>query len=397
MIRNFLLAVIFSVLLPSCHVGRFFIYNFADVRDHKKFPKKEILRSESPFYFTDASSADLIKLPETVSGKRKTYNFTDALKKTGTLAFLIIRHDSILYQWSRPGVNKSTITSSFSLSKSFLSALVGIAISEGLIKSTDEPITNYIDFLERNSFGKVTIQHLLDMQSGIKFNENYFNPFGDIAKYYYGKNLKKYLRKLKVESEPGKKFRYLSLNTQLLALVLEKATGKPVTDYLQEKLWTPLGMEFDASWSVDSKRHQTEKAFCCINGRAIDYAKLGSLYANKGKWRGRQIVPEEWVRETWHFKEFKNNYVYSNHWWHTRNFLPAQDTLNMKKPYHLLRTKDKANKLVIQPSGDFFAQGLLGQYLYVYPQKNIVIVRVSKREGMQITWPSLFKAIAEKN
>jgi CubicO group peptidase (beta-lactamase class C family) len=396
MIRKVLAPVFFIALLSSCHVGRFFIYNFADVRDYRKFPKKEISASHTPFHFADATGSGNVKLPKTISLRGKERNFTDALKRTGTIAFLVIRHDSILYEWHRPKTDRSTIVPSFSMSKSFVSALVGIAIGEGKIKSTDEPITNYIDFLDKASFGKVTIQHLLDMRSGIRFNESYFNPFGDIAKYYYGRNLKKYLRKLKVEEEPGKRFRYISLNTQLLALVLEKATGKSLTEYLQEKIWEPLGMESDASWSVDSKKNGTEKAFCCLNARVTDYAKIGCLYANKGKWRGKQIVPEAWVEQTWFFTTFKNNYVYSNHWWHTRNFFPVQDSATIERPYHLIETKDKTKKLVIQPSGDFFAQGLLGQYVYVYPRNHVVIVRVSKKEGAVI-WPSLLKAIAEKN
>jgi CubicO group peptidase (beta-lactamase class C family) len=237
----------------------------------------------------------------------------------------------------------------------------------------------------------------LDMRSGIKFGENYFNPFGDIAKYYYGTHLKKYMKHLKMESEPGKKFRYISLNTQLLALILEKATGKTPTAYLQEKLWTPLGMEYDATWSVDSKKNKTEKAFCCINGRAIDYAKLGRLYLNKGLWNGRQIVSKEWVEESTTFKYRKNNFVYSNHWWHTRDHIPAKDSVHIDVPYYIDPYANIPNSYVVKPSGDFFAQGLLGQYLYMYPEKNIIIVRMSKREGRNLYWPELFKDIARNN
>jgi CubicO group peptidase (beta-lactamase class C family) len=397
MIKNVLAGGLILLVLQSCHVGRFFIYNFADSRDYKKFPEKEIHRSANPSYFTDATSLNLVKLPEKIEGLGKTYTFKNAIRKTGTIAFIIIRNDSILYQWYRPRRSRSSLTSSFSMSKSFLSALVGIAIDEAYIKSTNEPITNYIDFADKKALEKVTIQHLLDMQSGIKFNEIYFNPFGDIAKYYYGTNLKKYIRKLKSETEPGQKFRYISVNTQLLGMVLEKAIGKSLTEYMQEKLWEPLGMEFDASWSIDSKKHGTEKAFCCINGRAIDYAKLGAVYANKGKWKNKQIVPEKWVEEVTHFKNVKNHFLYSNHWWHTRDYLPAKDSAKVKKPYYYVMEKDKSVPLIATPSGDLFAQGLLGQYLYVYPEKKLVIVRISKREGRKIHWASVLKMIARMN
>jgi CubicO group peptidase (beta-lactamase class C family) len=221
------------------------------------------------------------------------------------VAFLVIRNDSILYQWYRPGRDASMIVPSFSMAKSYVSALVGIAIGEGAIKNAGEPITNYLDYLDKNKFSKITIQHLLDMQSGLHSIENYYNPFGDVAKYYYGRKLKKYTRRLKIKEEPGKNFEYISLNTQLLGLIVEKATGKSLTEYLQEKIWSQIGTEFDAGWSIDSKKYHTEKAFCCINARARDFAKFGRLYLRKGNWNGRQIVPEAWVEASATFKSPK--------------------------------------------------------------------------------------------
>jgi len=299
--RGFVLLLLSSVLFHSCHVGRFSFYNFADTRDYKKFPKKELEASAEPFYFTNGSDSKRLRLPKTITKKGKEYLFEDALKKTRTAAFIVIRSDSILYEWYSPHKDKSNISTTFSMSKSFISALLGIAMDEGYIKSTEESITNYLDFLDKKDFGNVTIQHLLDPRSGIRFNENYFNPFGDVAKYYYGTNIKKYLKHLKTEEAPGKHFRYMSLNTQLLGMIIEKATAKPLTTYLQEKLWAPLGMEFNASWSIDSKKNKTEKAFCCINGRAIDYAKIGRLYLNKGVWNGKQIISENWIKQAYLF------------------------------------------------------------------------------------------------
>lgn len=391
MIKKLSSVLLLTLLFGSCHVGRFFIYNFADSRDYKKFPEKKIAASSKPFQYKDLSSAGLLKLPKTVKRRNKTYSFGQALKKTGTIAFLVIRNDSILYQWYKPGRMPSDVLASFSISKSFVSTLFAIAIEEGSIKSVDEPITNYLDFLDKEKFGKVTIAHLLNMRSGIKFNENYFNPFGDIAKYYYGTNLKKYIRKLDMEDEAGKNFHYTSVNTQVLGLILEKATGRSPADYLREKLWEPLGMQFDAGWSLDSRKNHTEKMFCCLNARALDLAKLGTLYANKGKWQGKQLIPESWVNSTAY--TFGN---YSNHWWHTRNSYPASDSLKIEKPYRVIKAKDGTTRLQKQ-SNDLFAQGLLGQYLYVYPEKNIVILRVSKREGYGIPWPYLFKEIAKMN
>ncbi|MBL7933894.1 MAG: serine hydrolase, partial [Bacteroidia bacterium] len=208
MIKKVSVALVLFFFFQSCHVVRFFIYNFADARDYRKFPEKKIPASSKPFHYADASQSGLVKLPKTIKRRNKTLFFEKALQKTGTIAFLVIRNDSILYQWYRPGRESGDVVASFSISKSFVSTLFGIAISEGLIKSIDEPITNYLDFLDKQKFGKVTIAHVLNMRSGIKFNENYFNPFGDIAKYYYGTNLKKYIRHLDMEEEPGKNFHY---------------------------------------------------------------------------------------------------------------------------------------------------------------------------------------------
>lgn len=390
-------ALVILTLFQSCHVGRFFIYNFADVRDHKKFPAKEIKRSDHPFHFLKAENASALKSPKTVTRRFKNYSFEEALKKSGTVCLLVIRNDSILYEWDRKGYKEEQITTSFSLSKSYVAVLIGIAIDEGHIKNTSDKVTDYLDCLDKKKFETLTIQHLLDMRSGIRFSEKYFSPFSDIAKFYYGKDLKKYVQNLEPEYPPGKKFRYISLNTQLLGLVIEKATGRSLTQYLQEKLWTPLGMEYDASWSIDSKKNQTEKAFCCINGRAKDYAKFGRLMLHKGNWNGKQIVSESFVDACTNFRGYKNGLLYSNHFWHTRNYYPAADSAMIAYPYGIHKSsKDGSILHYYKASGHYFSQGLLGQYIYVAPEKKMIFVRVGKREG-GIIWSYLFKSMAESN
>src|SRR6218665_1756409 len=344
MIKRIVIALLTASLFYSCHVGRFFIYNFSDIRDYKKFPEKPLKKAEAFFYFKEAApGSGSLKLPK-LQRKKKQLSFEEALQRSGTVAFLVIRNDSILYQWYRPGRDQSMIVPSFSMAKSYVSALVGIAIGEGAIKSAEEPITNYLDYLDKNKFSRITIQHLLDMQSGLRSIENYYNPFGDVAKYYYGRKLKKYTRRLKIKEEPGKNFEYISLNTQLLGLIVEKATGKGLTEYLQEKIWSQIGTEFDAGWSIDSKKYQTEKAFCCINARAKDFAKFGRLYLNEGNWDGKQIVPEAWVQASATFGAPKNYYLYSNQWWHTRSFYPAADSTRLGKPYDLLTFSKKGRR-----------------------------------------------------
>ena len=358
----------------SCHVARFFVYNFADIRDYKKFPKVDIKKQGQPFLFSVHDSKDSVKIPLTVNVKKKQYDFNGFLKKTKSVAFMIIRNDTVLYQYYGQGYTESSIVPSFSMAKSFVSLLVGIAIDEGAIKDVHEPITKYLPELTRPGFEKITIEDLLNMRSGIKFNEGYLNPFGDVAKYYYGLNLKKYIRQLKIEDEPDSNFKYKSVNTQLLGMIVERAVHRSLADYMEEKVWRYIGAEYDASWSIDSRKDSEVKAFCCFNARTRDFAKIGRLYLNNGNWNGRQIVSENWVKRSLDLKGKKNKF-YSYQWWHTL---------------------DLNNDNTVTPANDFFADGLLGQFIYVYPEKNIIIVRLGKKDGIR-QWPALMKAIARVN
>jgi CubicO group peptidase (beta-lactamase class C family) len=352
------LFVLLSTLLTSCQLGRFVFYNFADIKDHQKFPSRPLIANKSSFSFQTTNPG---KFPKELNG----IPFDKYLEKNKTVAFLIIKNDTIQYEKYFKGYNKESIVPSFSMAKSVTSILIGCAIDERLIKSVDEPITNYIPELSKNGFDKVTIKHLLQMTSGIKFNESYINPFGDAASFYYGLNLRKSIEKMKLKSEPGKKFEYVSGNTQLLGLVLERAlNGKTLTSYLQEKIWTPLEMEYDASWSIDRKKDGLEKTFCCLNARARDYAKIGRLYKNKGNWNGKQIVSQKWVEESTKLdiSEGSVNF-YQYQWW-----LPT-------------------------PNEDFMAEGILGQFVYVNPSKDLIIVRLGKSEG-KAKWWTIFKSLA---
>ena len=359
------------VVFSSCHVARFFIYNFADIRDYKKFPKIDINRQDSPFHFFAKTKGDSVKLPTSITVKKKGYDFTSFLKKTKTVSFIIIKNDSLLYQYYGQGYTESSIVPSFSMAKSFVSMLLGIAVDEGAIKDVREPITKYLPELTTPGFEKITNEDLLEMRSGIKFNEGYLNPFGDVAKYYYGVNLSKYITQLKIEGAPDQEFKYKSVNSQLLAMIVERAVHKSLADYMEDKVWRYIGAEYDASWSIDSRKDKEIKGFCCFNARARDFAKLGRLYLHNGNWNGRQIVSEKWVKRSLDMKGKKNEF-YSYQWWHTRDM-------------------DRESRITL--AGDFYADGLLGQFIYVYPQKNIVMIRLGKKEGVG-KWPTIMKTIA---
>lgn len=356
--------LIVSILLSSCKLGRFLVYNFADISDHKKFPSRPLVSGASKFKFHDSAHG---KYPKSITpGKGKDPVSLDRfLEGHGTVAFLVIKNDTIQYERYFRGYGAQSIVPSFSMAKSVTSILIGCAIGDGLIRSVDEPVTNYIPELQQNGFGKVTIRHVLQMTSALKFNESYFNPFGDAATYYYGRNLKRQIGKMKLGGTPGQQFDYVSGNTQLLGEVLARALkGKTVTQYFQEKLWTPLQMEYDGSWSLDRKTDGTEKTFCCINATARDFAKIGRLYLNKGNWNGNQLVPESWVAESTRPDTAAGGASYYKYQW----WLPSA-------------------------GGDFMAVGILGQYIYVNPAKNLVIVRLGKNKG-GVNWGDFFVGMA---
>ncbi|MEI7983558.1 MAG: serine hydrolase, partial [Bacteroidota bacterium] len=211
-------------------------------------------------------------------------------------------------------------------------------------------------------FRNVTFKDLLEMRSGISFTEGYSNPFGSMAKFYYGLDLKKYTLALKIQDSAGAYYNYQSANTQLLAMALEKATGKSLSRYLEEKIWQPMGAEYPATWSVDSKSDQQIKAFCCINARAIDFAKFGQLFLDRGKTGEMSVIPTSWVSESLTIQT------------------DSRDSEGIPYTYHWRVTED----------GDFFAKGILGQYIYVCPEKRIVIVRFGKKSA-DISWARYFR------
>jgi len=363
-LRKTLLCIAVVLLCSSCLVGRFAWYNFSNITDHRIFPSRPLPASAAPFRFTDAQAMGSEKLQNV-----NISTLDSLLTHTPTVAFLIIRNDSLLFEKYYRNYEQSSTVASFSMAKSYTSALIGIAIHEGHIKSVNDRITDYLPELKnKKNFDKVTIRHLLQMTSGIRTNENYYSPFGTAAKIYYGRHLRRYIARLKMDHEPGTRFAYRSMNTQLLGLILQRATRQTVTDYFREKLWQPMGMEYDASWSIDKKKDGLEKTFCCINAKARDFAKFGRLYLQKGNWNGRSLVPARWVDESTRIDTTAGSVWYNQYqWW--------------------LTNKKQRN---------FMADGLHGQYIYVNPRKNLIIVRLGKQPGKGVTWHKVFEQLAAK-
>lgn len=366
--RMFTLSILLMiVLLSSCHAFRFFYWNYADINDDKKFPALPVLKGEQPFYFNTAPSQFVLQIPASLNVDKYYSGFEQFLSRNETVSFLVIRSDTVIYERYFDHYDANSAITSFSVAKSFVSALIGIAIQEGAIKSADQAVTDYLPDMKDTGFQSVKISDLLNMRSGIRFNESYGSPFALMPKFYYGTQLEKYAKSLKVVETPGKRYEYQSANTLLLTLILEKATGIPVNVYLQDKIWNPLGMESDASWSIDSKKHQTIKSFCCISASTHDYARFGRLYLNKGNWNGKQIISGEWI---------------------SKSSTVSNDSRDSQGYPYVYSWR-------VMENGELFAKGVLGQYIFIDPGKKIIIVRLGKASG-KVNWPVLFTQITKQ-
>ncbi|AOW21326.1 serine hydrolase domain-containing protein [Urechidicola croceus] len=348
-----IIALLFVVFIfQSCHIGRMIRYYKADIDDHKIFPYTEVNTGDKTFYFKDGTQSNLAKkineLTFSIDGK-DNYQLSDVLdENTETTAFLVIKNDSVLYENYFEGYKRDSISNIFSVSKSVTSLLLGIAIDEKIITSVNDPITKYIPELSESNelFKSLTLEHLLNMRSGLKFDESYSSPFDEVSKLYYGKNQIGQIKKMKFENKPGKKHTYQSVSTTLLGIAIERATGMEMGKYLEEKIWIPLQMENSATWSVDDNKNRNTKAFCCLNTTAIDLAKIARLVLNNGMFEEKQIISKAWIQKI--VTPNKENDCYQYQWY-----------------------SDNCGN-------SFYAVGILGQQLYVNPDNNLIIVRLGK-------------------
>jgi len=402
MTRKLILFVVILIINQSCTlIYREARYGQPNIDAYKIFPYDTIKTGETIFHFNEGNKAILneaILNPEEI--KHINTNIHDSLftldyflMKTGTTAFIVIRNDSILFEKYYSGYNRSKISTVFSVSKSITSLLVGLAIDDGYISSVQDPITKYISELKGRDpkFEHLTIEQLLNMRSGLKFKESYANPFSDMARYYYGVSQMRKISKLKFETEPGEKFNYQSVNTALLGIAVEKASGVPLARYLEEKIWIPLGMENGATWSLDDKRHRVAKAYGGLNTSVIDLAKIGRLYLHNGNWNGKQILSEEWVKKSTMPNALSNGYQYQ---WifvpsiFEKNYPDSASAMrawnnptNKYSKYPHRMWKDASHEtswaiLYFYPY--FFAYGIFGQTLAICTEKNLIIVRLGK-------------------
>ena len=291
----------------------------------------------------------------------KDYNSvseTETLNKIntelGTIAYVIIKNDSIWFENYYDGFNEDSKSNSFSMAKSYVSGLMGKAIEEGYIKSLDQPVGDFITEFSEGEAAKMTVGDLSSMSSGTNWDEAYYSPLSITTRAYFDDDLAKVMLGLKVVDEPGKAFKYASGDTQLLAMVIEKATGKKLYDYFTESFWKPLGSENETLWQLDSEDHDLVKAYCCIASNAKDFARFGKLYKDHGKWNGKQLIDSAFVAKSV-TPRFKESPQYGYGWW--------------------LYTHNDKNF--------FMMRGHLGQMVIVEPNDNVIIVRLGHKRVPQ--------------
>jgi CubicO group peptidase (beta-lactamase class C family) len=332
-----------------------------------------------------------LALPDQVDGEP----FEAALAHNETVAFVVVQGGRIVLERYFDGYDRDSVATSFSVAKSFVSALLGIAISEGKIGGVDDPVTRYLPELAQSDprFAEVSLRHLLEMRSSLAFDEGYNSPISDASRFYLHRDLHPLVRKLALRDAPDRRYEYVSGNTQLLGMVIERATGTTLAQYLEEKIWQPMGAEFDASWSLDSRDSGVAKAFCCLNARAVDYARFGEVFLHRGRWNDRQVVPEAWVAASTEVREHPGADLAAQ--WNVEGLGSARAAFYAWQWRRVSVSAPQA-PLAIAPADGFFAQGLHGQFIYVAPAADMVIVRLGKETG-RIRWPALLARIAAMN
>lgn len=326
--------------------------NFGRMADF--FPTNTMQAADTPFNFADGAT---ISLPANFSYNGNLENTADFLQSTDTSALLVIHQGQVRFEqyWLTGGRDVNWL--SMSMAKSFIATGIGIAVDAGLI-NIDKPITDYVPSLQGSAYDQVKIIDILQMSSGAGWNEDYSDAESDIARLgrilALGGSLDEFVATLKREHPPGTINHYNSADSQALGMLLARATGKSVNQYLEEKIWQPLGMESPGYWLVDD--HGVEMAFAGVNATARDYAKLGELYRLKGKWQGKQLVAADWIEKSTTIqaphlrpglnKAFPLGYGYQ--WW-----IPAGT------------------------EGEFSAIGVYNQFIYINPSRDLVIVKLS--------------------
>ncbi len=338
-----------TLYLPAFdHVRNFIAWGKHSIFDFRTHPSRNIENGDAPQVWPHDSLYNKIELTDSLLAKIDSNN---------THAFLVIQDGKIIYEKYFDGYTKDSISGSFSAAKSIISMLVGIGVGEGKIKSLDEPVGNYVPHFKEGDLAKIRIKDLLTMSSGTSYKESDQSYMGLAAKMYYADDQEYVVNLMEAKEPAGVNWEYRSGDTQVLGLLVEKAFGKNISELTSEYFMKPMGAENDAKWLLDGDSKH-EKAFCCFNGVARDYARFGELMRTNGKWKDKQLVPEDYMKAA-------------------------------ISPASYLKEPTEGGKLVDFYGFQFWVfnhrgfsipsmNGLFGQYVYTIREKNAIIVRLGE-------------------
>ncbi|WP_059174062.1 serine hydrolase [Bacillus sp. FJAT-27445] len=383
LIGSVLLVFVSSLLFSPQYVFRTILNGNSDVMDYKIFPERIIQKSSHPYYYKynlNESLKDMsINYTYKGIGRKKSLNIF--LNETNTTSFIIVHDYKVVIEEYLNGYDKYSVNTSFSMAKSIDSLLIGMAIEDGYIKSEKQSIADFISEFKGTNMESITIEDLLLMRSNISYEEGSI-WFGDDAKTYYMPDLRNLtLTHDNLTEKYQGRFHYNNYHPLLLGIILERSTGKHVAEYFEQEVWDKIGAENDASWSLDSKKTGFEKMESGINFKAIDFVKIGSMLLNGGSWNGQHIVNEKWIKRSTLSEFPRNSDEYKG------SFL---ENRNIGYKYMWYSTPNNNGGF------DYFAMGKYGQYLYMSPENNIVILRTGKSYGNVDRWEDVFKEVAFK-
>ncbi len=356
-------ALFAAIACSNTYLGRYVRWNLPDVYDLTKFPSVPIHHTAEPRQFDQTPRPGLTDL--IVNHENAAASLRDLLSQSRTRAFIVLRNDTVISENYPLGDTRATLFKSYSITKSVLSLLIGVAIGEGKIHSVNDPVGNYIKGLS-SATGQLTIKECLQQTTRIRYNESYW-PWGDEPRWYYATDARALTRRVTIDEKRLASYENVEYNVLLLGMVLENATGTTISHYLEEKIWTRAGMEQNASFSIDSEMNRFEKVGDGFNASAMDMLRLGKLLLDSGVYSNQQIIPSDWISESTSFENSIpskwNNTNYNYLWWVLKN-------------------------------GDYYANGHFGQYIYVSPRSKTVIVRLGE-ESAGICWWCVWPQVVE--
>ncbi len=366
-----LFVAVSCIIYPPEYVYRCIVNQRAKTTDFRFFPERVIKKGQVPYQYgyRPDSAMNTLAVQYSDKGQLREAPLDSLASMADTTSLIVIHKDEVVYEAYFNGSYLGSVNTSFSTVKSIVSLLIGMAIDDGFIKSETQPISDFIPEFNGTAFADITIKDLLMMRSKISYWEGGL-WFGDDAKTYYYPDLRELaLRHMLADPKYGGSFLYNNYHPLLLGIILERSTGVSVSEYLRQKIWDKIGAQYDASWSLDSEKSGFEKMESGLNFRSIDFAKIGSMLLHRGKWNGQTFVSETWLDRSIIAPEplNENGLGYQYMWY---------SFANGKGGY------------------DYFAHGNHGQYLYVSPENDTVIVRTGTEEGPVDTWPVVFYQMA---